>query len=365
MVRSKNMLSVLMQVFVTFSLLSVVWALWGYSLAFSEGNAIIGGLSKAFLSGITPDSLSGVIPEYVFLTFQLTFAAITPALIVGGFAERIKFSAVLWFMLLWVTFVYAPIAHMVWGGGWLGGLGAKDFAGGTVVHINAGVAGLVCALVLGKRKGFGSTNMAPHNLVISVIGASLLWVGWFGFNAGSELAADGLAGAAMMNTQVATAAAGLSWMFVEWVGVKKPSVLGIISGAVAGLVAVTPASGFVNPTGALIIGIVAGALCYYAAAHLKKRLGYDDSLDAFGVHGVGGIIGALLTGVFADPAINSLGESHNVLTQLYGIVATIVWTAVASFIILMICKYTVGLRPSEQDEEEGLDITLHGESLAE
>jgi Amt family ammonium transporter len=297
--------------------------------------------------------------------FQLTFAIITPALIAGAFAERMKFSAMLIFMGLWSVVVYSPIAHWVWGGGFLGGLGVLDFAGGTVVHINAGVAGLVCALVLGKRKGFGTTNMAPHNLVISVIGASLLWVGWFGFNAGSELAADGLAGAAMINTQVATAAAALAWMFAEWIVVKKPSVLGIISGAVAGLVAVTPASGFVNPTGALIIGIVAGVLCYLAAAHMKKMFGYDDSLDAFGVHGVGGIIGALLTGVFADPAINSLGQNHSIVTQGIGIIATIVWTAVASFVILMICKVLVGLRPSEQEEEEGLDITQHGESVNE
>jgi Amt family ammonium transporter len=264
----------------------------------------------------------------------------------------------------------------VWGGGFLGtgtltgGKMVLDFAGGTVVHINAGVAGLVCALVLGKRKGFGTTNMAPHNLVISVIGASLLWVGWFGFNAGSELAADGLAGAAMINTQVATAAAALAWMFAEWIIVKKPSVLGIISGAVAGLVAVTPASGFVNVTGAFVIGIVAGGLCYYAAAHLKKMLGYDDSLDAFGVHGIGGIVGALLTGFFADPAVNGkaglfFGNAGQVWTQIEGIAVTIVWTAVVSWIILMIARVLVGLRPSEQEEEEGLDITQHGESIAD
>jgi Amt family ammonium transporter len=276
-----------------------------------------------------------------------------------------KFSAMVWFMGLWLVLVYCPIAHWVWGGGFLGSAGVLDFAGGTVVHINAGVAGLVCALVLGRRKGFGTTNMAPHNLVYSVIGAALLWVGWFGFNAGSELAADGLAGAAMLNTQVATAAAALAWMFAEWIVVKKPSVLGIISGAVAGLVAVTPAAGFVNPTGALVIGIVAGILCYVAAAQVKRRLGYDDSLDAFGVHGVGGIVGALLTGVLADPAINPLGETHSIVTQFYGIVATIAWTAVASFIILMIAKALVGLRPSEQEEEEGLDITQHGESVTE
>ncbi|HVY51985.1 MAG TPA: ammonium transporter [Devosia sp.] len=372
MVRKKNVLATVMQSFAITCLVTILWFVVGYSIAFSDGGptqAWLGGFSKIFHNGITVSTLwlPGVanIPEWVFSMFQMTFAIITPALIAGAFAERMKFSAMLIFMGLWSLVVYSPIAHWVWGGGFLGGLGVLDFAGGTVVHINAGVAGLVCALVLGKRKGFGTTNMAPHNLVISVIGASLLWVGWFGFNAGSELAADGLAGAAMMNTQVATAAAALAWMFAEWIVVKKPSVLGIISGAVAGLVAVTPASGFVNPTGALVIGIVAGVLCYLAAAHMKRMFGYDDSLDAFGVHGVGGIVGALLTGVFADPAINSLGQNHSIVTQFYGIVATIVWTAVASFVILMIARVLVGLRPSEQEEEEGLDITQHGEAVAE
>jgi Amt family ammonium transporter len=282
-----------------------------------------------------------------------------------------KFSALLIFIALWLLFVYDPIAHWVWGGGFLGGLGVLDFAGGTVVHINAGVAGLVCALVLGRRKGFGQVNMAPHNLVLTYVGAGLLWVGWFGFNAGSAVSAGPLAGAAMMNTQVASAAAGLAWMFVEWVVVKKPSLLGILSGAVAGLVAVTPASGFVNPTGAFIIGIVAGLVCYWAAAHLKRMLGYDDSLDAFGVHGIGGIVGALLTGVFADPAINSAGTGlfygnpGQVVTQLEGIAVTIAWTAVVTWLILMGTKMLVGLRPSASDEEEGLDITQHGESVAE
>ena len=370
MVRKKNVLATIMQSFAITCLVTIIWFVVGYSIAFTDGGptqAWLGGFSKVFHNNITTGTLwlPGVanIPEYVFSMFQLTFAIITPALIAGAFAERMKFSAMLIFMGLWSVIVYSPIAHWVWGGGFLGGLGVLDFAGGTVVHINAGVAGLVCALVLGKRKGFGTANMAPHNLVISVIGASLLWVGWFGFNAGSELAADGLAGAAMLNTQVATAAAALAWMFAEWIVVKKPSVLGIISGAVAGLVAVTPASGFVNPTGAFVIGIVAGVLCYLAAAHMKKMFGYDDSLDAFGVHGVGGIIGALLTGVFADPAINSLGQNHSIVTQGIGILATIAWTAVASFVILMICKVLVGLRPSEQEEEEGLDITQHGESV--
>jgi Amt family ammonium transporter len=291
----------------------------------------------------------------------MTFAIITPALIAGAFAERMKFSALLLFTGLWLLIVYAPIAHWVWGGGFLGSAGVLDFAGGTVVHINAGVAGLVTALVLGKREGYGTVNMAPYNLVYAVIGASLLWVGWFGFNAGSELAADGLAGAAMVNTQVATAAAGLSWMFVEWMIAKKPSVLGIISGAVAGLVAITPAAGFVNPTGAFIIGIVAGIVCYFAAVKVKHMLGYDDSLDAFGVHGVGGIVGAILTGALADPAINSLGKDASVATQLYGIVFTIIWTAIATAVILYVVKAIVGLRPTTQEEVEGLDVTQHGE----
>jgi Amt family ammonium transporter len=368
MVRQKNVLATVMQTFAITCLVSVLWFMFGYSLAFSDGggmNAYVGGFSKFFHQGITTETLwaPGVanIPEFVFSMFQMTFAIITPALIAGAFAERMKFSALLIFMGLWLLFVYAPIAHWVWGGGFLASAGVLDFAGGTVVHINAGVAGLVCALVLGKREGYGTTNMAPHNLVYSVIGASLLWVGWFGFNAGSELAADGLAAAAMMNTQVAAAAAGLAWMFAEWIVAKKPSVLGIISGAVAGLVAVTPASGFVNPTGAFIIGIVAGALCYISAVKLKHMFGYDDSLDAFGVHGVGGIIGALLTGVLADSAINSLGEGASVATQLYGIVFTILWTAIATFVILYIVKALVGLRPSTQDEVEGLDISQHGE----
>ncbi|MER9848127.1 ammonium transporter [Mesorhizobium sp. M0106] len=368
MVRKKNVLATIMQSFAITCLVTVLWFMFGYSLAFSDGggmNAYLGGFSKFFHNGITTSSLwlPGVanIPEFVFSMFQMTFAIITPALIAGAFAERMKFSALLIFMGEWLLVVYAPIAHWVWGGGFLGTAGVLDFAGGTVVHINAGVAGLVCALVLGKREGYGTTNMAPHNLVYSVIGASLLWVGWFGFNAGSELAADGLAGAAMLNTQVAAAAAALAWMFAEWIVAKKPSVLGIISGAVAGLVAVTPASGFVNPTGAFIVGIVAGVLCYVSAVKLKHAFGYDDSLDAFGVHGIGGIIGALLTGVLADPAINSLGSGASVGKQLYGIVFTILWTAIASFVILYIVKALVGLRPSTQEEVEGLDISQHGE----
>ncbi|CAM5427569.1 ammonium transporter [Mycolicibacterium aubagnense] len=368
MVRKKNLLATVMQSFAICCLVTVLWFVAGYSLAFSDGgslNAYVGGFSKVLFQGITVSSLwaPGVanIPEFVFAMFQMTFAIITPALIAGAFAERMKFSALLLFSGLWLLVVYAPVAHWVWGGGFLGSAGVLDFAGGTVVHINAGVAGLVCALVLGKREGYGSVNMAPYNLVYAVIGAALLWVGWFGFNAGSELAADGLAGAAMVNTQVAAAAAGLAWMFTEWLVAKKPSVLGIISGVVAGLVAVTPASGFVNPTGAFVIGIAAGIICYFAAVKIKHALGYDDSLDAFGVHGVGGIVGALLTGVFADPAINALGKDASVLKQLYGIVFTIVWAAVATLVILYVVKALVGLRPSKQEEIEGLDVTQHGE----
>jgi Amt family ammonium transporter len=368
MVRKKNVLATIMQSFAITCLVTVLWFMFGYSLAFSDGggmNAYIGGFSKFFHHGITVSTLwaPGVsnIPEFVFSMFQMTFAIITPALIAGAFAERMKFSALLIFMGLLLVFVYAPIAHWVWGGGFLGTAGVLDFAGGTVVHINAGVAGLVCALVLGKREGYGTTNMAPHNLVYSVIGASLLWVGWFGFNAGSELGADGLAGAAMMNTQVATAAAALAWMFAEWIVAKKPSVLGIISGAVAGLVAVTPASGFVNPTGAFIVGIIAGVVCYLSAVKLKHAMGYDDSLDAFGVHGVGGVVGALLTGALADPVINAAGKGGSVAIQAYGIVFTILWTAIATFVILFVVKALVGLRPSTQEEVEGLDVTQHGE----
>nr|WP_315926206.1 ammonium transporter [Mesorhizobium sp. SP-1A] len=366
MVRKKNVLATVMQSFAVCCLVTVLWFVVGYSLAFTDGgafNAYIGGLSKVLHRGITVSTLwtTGNIPEFVFSTFQMTFAIITPALIAGAFAERMKFSALLLFTALWLLVVYAPVAHWVWGGGFLGTAGVLDFAGGTVVHINAGVAGLVTALVLGKRAGYGTVNMAPHNLVYSVIGAALLWVGWFGFNAGSELAADGLAGAAMLNTQVATAGAALAWMFAEWVVAKKPSVLGIISGAVAGLVAVTPAAGFVNPGGALVVGIVAGVVCYVAAVKIKHALGYDDSLDAFGVHGVGGIVGALLTGVLADTAINPLGKDASIVTQAYGIVFTIVWTALATLVILFVVKAVVGLRPSKQEEIEGLDITQHGE----
>jgi Amt family ammonium transporter len=371
MVRRKNVIATVAQSFAITAVISVVWMIAGYSLSFSangnEGlNKVIGGLGNAFLSGVTMEStnsLAATIPESVFVMFQMTFAIITPALIAGAYAERMKFSAVLVFTVLWSLLVYAPTAHAVWGGGFLGGAGVLDFAGGTVVHINAGVAGLICALVLGRRKGYGSDNMAPHNLVLTMIGASLLWVGWFGFNAGSAVGANALAGVAMLNTQVATAAAAVAWMVIEWFERKKPGMLGLASGAVAGLVAITPAAGFVNPQGALIIGLLGGAGGYFGAVWLKRLLKYDDSLDAFGVHGIAGIIGALLTGVLADPAVNSLGEGANLLTQFYGVAITIAYASVATFIILMIVKYTVGLRVSEEAEVEGLDMSQHGEAL--
>jgi len=369
MVRKKNVLTVVMQCFAITCLVTIIWMVAGYSLAFTDGgglNAYIGGLSKALLKDVGKDSLTLTIPESVFFTFQLTFAIITPVLIVGAFVDRMKFSALLLFMALWSLVVYSPITHWVWGGGFLAGAGVLDFAGGTVVHINAGIAGLVCAIFLGKRYGYGSENMAPHNLVYSVTGASLLWVGWFGFNAGSAVAANGSAGMAMAVTQIATATAALAWMFVEWLVHRKPSVLGIISGAVAGLVAITPASGFVGPVGALWIGAAAGVGCFFASTAVKKALGYDDSLDVFGIHAVGVIIGALLTGVFAVEAIGGKpglleGNAGQVLTQLYGIAATIVWCGVASFVILIIVNILVGVRVSQAVEVEGLDINLHGE----
>ncbi len=369
LVRAKNMLSVLMQVFVTVSLISILWAVYGYSLAFSEGpmNSIIGGFGKAFLAGITPDSLNGVIPEYVFLVFQLTFAAITPALIIGGFAERIKFSAVLWFMALWFTFCYVPIAHMVWGGGFLGALGAKDFAGGTVVHINAGIAALVGCIVLGRRIGYGREAMPPHNLTLTMVGASLLWVGWFGFNVGSELAADGVAGMVLANTQFATAAAVLGWMFAEWMTRGQPTMLGAASGAVAGLVAITPACGFVGPMGSIVLGAVAGVVCFWACTGLKKMFRYDDSLDVFGVHGIGGIIGAIGTGVLMSGALGGVGYDEGVtmggqlVTQTIAVVVTLLWTGIISYILYKVVDMLVGLRVAEESEREGLDSTQHGE----
>ena len=373
MVRKKNVLATLMQCFAITCLVTILWMVIGYSLAFSGDGAYIGDSARAFLGGMAIDAISSLaptIPESVYSMFQLTFAIITPALIVGAFAERMRFSAMLWFMGLWTLLVYSPIAHWVWGGGFLGGLGVLDYAGGTVVHINAGVAGLVCALVMGKRRGYGTEQMAPHNLVISVAGASLLWVGWFGFNAGSAVSAGTNAGMAMAVTQIATAAAALAWMFVEWMIRGKPSVLGIISGAVAGLVAITPASGFVDPVGALVIGIAAGVICYWGATGLKHMFGYDDSLDAFGIHGVGGFTGAILTGVFAVEAVGGKGKSGlidgnagQVLTQLEGCLATIVWCGVVTFIILKVVDAVVGLRAPEEAERDGLDLQLHGETV--
>ena len=369
MVRKKNVLTTVMQSFAICCLCTVLWMIVGYSIAFSEGTPYFGGLGRFFLAGMGADAMTGTIPESVFMTFQMTFAIITPALITGAFADRMKFSAMLWFMGIWLIVVYAPICHWVWGGGFLGNDGVLDFAGGTVVHINAGIAGLVAALVLGKRLGYGSENMAPHNLTLSLIGASLLWVGWFGFNAGSAVGANGAAGMAMAVTQIATAAAALTWMFVEWAVRGKPSVLGIVSGAIAGLVAITPASGFVDPTGALVIGIAAGIGCFWGATSLKKMLGYDDSLDVFGVHGIGGIIGALLTGVFAVEAIGGTpgaieGNVGQIITQIEGIAATIIYGAVATLIILKVVDVVVGLRVPEDVERSSLDLELHGETVS-
>ena len=400
MVRTKNMLSVLMQVFATFCLLSILWAIYGYSVAFTEGNAFFGGLSKMFLKGITPDSVAAtwskgvVIPEYVYVVFQLTFAAITPALIIGAFAERIKFSAVLMFMVLWFTFSYLPIAHMVWywagpdaytdqaaadaataTAGFLFQKGALDFAGGTVVHINAGIAGLVGCLMLGKRIGYGKEAMPPHSLTMTMIGASLLWVGWFGFNVGSNLESTGLAAMVMVNTLLATAAAALAWMFLEWVIKGKPSMLGIASGAIAGLVAITPACGFVGPMGSIALGVIAGVICLWAVTGLKKMLGYDDSLDVFGVHGIGGIVGAMGTGIFASPSLggtswwdyvaNAPAEfsmSGQLVSQAWAVGTSMVWTAVVAAISFKIVDLVIGLRVPEEKEREGLDITEHGET---
>jgi Amt family ammonium transporter len=378
MVRQKNALSVLMQCFAITALMSVLWMVYGYSLAFDTTGmeagtvnlaSFVGGLGNAFMANITLDSLVGTIPESVFATFQMTFAIITPALIVGAFAERMKFSALLLFSVLWFTLVYAPMTHMVWSGD--GALmwdwGVLDFAGGTVVHINAGIAGLVAAIMIGKRKGFPTTAMPPHSLALTVIGASLLWVGWFGFNAGSAVSAGSSAGMAMLVTQIATAAAALAWMFSEWSSHGKPSALGIVSGAVAGLVAITPASGTVGPIGALAIGIAAGVLCFLASTKMKRALGYDDSLDVFGVHAVGGIVGAVLTGVFAFPALGGVwdpGEATiggQVWVQVKSVLFTVVFTGVLSAIILKVVDLTVGLRVTSEQETEGLDLSLHDE----
>ncbi len=401
LVRTKNMLSVLMQVFVIFSLISVLWAVYGYSVAFTEGNAFFGGFSKLFLAGITPDSVAAtftkavVVPEFAYVPFQGAFAAITVGLIIGAFAERIKFSAVLLFAALWFTFSYLPIAHMVWywagpdayttaeaadaataTAGWLFQKGALDFAGGTVVHINAAVAGLVGAYLVGKRVGYGKDSMAPHSLTFTMIGASLLWFGWFGFNAGSALEANGVAALAFVNTWLATAAAALSWMFAEWLLKGKPSMLGAASGAVAGLVAITPAAGFVGVVGGLIIGLLAGVTCFWGVNGLKKLLGADDSLDVFGVHGVGGILGAILTGVFAAPSLggsgiwdyvaNKVADGYDIMGQVTiqatAVGTTIVWSGVVAFIAFKVVDLLIGLRVAEDEEREGLDITSHGET---
>ena len=374
MVRKKNVLDTLAQSFIVTCLVTVLWYAIGYSLAFTNGNPWIGGLSRVFLHGMNKDTVTGLslaVPESVYMTFQMTFAIITPALITGSFAERMKFSALLWFMSLWLIFVYSPIAHWVWSSdGWLAQLGALDFAGGTVVHLNAGVAGLVTALVLGKRKGYGKEAMPPHNLVLTVIGTALLWVGWFGFNAGSAVSAGGRAGMAMATTQIATGAAALAWMFAEWMARGKPSVLGMVSGAVAGLVAITPASGFVDPTGAFIIGIAGGAVCFWTATYMKNFFGYDDSLDAFGVHAIGGALGAILTGVFAVKAIGGTagaleGNDYQVVKQLIDVGSVLVYDAVVTYIILKVVDVIVGLRVSEEDEVEGLDLSQHGEQVYE
>jgi Amt family ammonium transporter len=399
LVRQKNMLSVLMQVFMIFSLMGVLWAIYGYSVAFTGGSPYFGGLSKAFLAGVTPDSLGATfskgtyIPELVFVAFQLTFAAITPALIVGAFAERMKFSAILAFMVLWFTFSYLPLAHMVWywdgpdaitdaasletvvaNAGWLWAKGALDFAGGTVVHINAGVAGLVGAIMVGKRIGYGKEAMTPHSLTLTMVGAALLWVGWFGFNAGSNLEANGYAALALVNTFIATGAATLSWTFSEWMLKSKPSMLGAVSGAVAGLVAITPACGFVGPMGAIVIGLLVSPICYFMVAKVKYVLGYDDALDVFGIHAIGGVFGALATGVFVNPALGGAGVVDYVANgvaaydfgaqmtaQVYAVITAIVLSAVVSFIAFKIVDVLIGLRVSEEAEREGLDTSQHGE----
>ena len=377
LVRVQNVLSVLMQCFALTGLITILWVICGYSLAFNTAGmeagkitatSFVGGLGTMFLKGIGVDTLSGTIPETVFITFQLTFAIITPALIAGAFAERMKFSAMLIFSVLWSIIVYAPLCHMAWSGdGSLFGdiIGALDFAGGTVVHINAGIAALVAAILVGKRIGYQTTPMPPHSLTLTVVGASMLWVGWFGFNAGSAVAADGAAGMAMLVTQISTATAAITWMFVEWGKHGKPSALGIVTGAVAGLVAITPASGSVGPIGALAIGIVSGAVCFWGATTLKSQLGYDDSLDAFGVHGIGGIVGALLTGVFAAASLGGVGLDKSIGMQVWAqflsIVITVLWSGVLSFIILKIVDAIVGLRVEEDEERMGLDISQHNE----
>jgi Amt family ammonium transporter len=400
MVRAKNMLSVLMQVFVIFSMMAILWSIYGYSVAFTEGGPFIGGFSKLFLFGITPDSMAATfskgiyIPEYIYVAFQLTFAAITPALIIGAFAERVKFSAILIFMFIWFTFAYLPMAHMVWywagpdaytdasagsaagaTAGFLFQKGALDFAGGTVVHINAGIAGLIGCLIVGKRIGYKKESLAPHSVTMTMIGASLLWVGWFGFNVGSNLEANGLSGLVFINTLLASAAATLAWSGAEWIIRGKPSMLGGASGAIAGLVAITPACGWAGPMGSILLGLVAGIACFVAVTYLKSLLGYDDSLDAFGVHGVGGIIGALGTAVVASPALggtgvwdyvtNSVAEysmSTQFISQAWGVGVCIIWSGIVSYIAFKLVDIVIGLRVSEESEREGLDISEHGET---
>ncbi len=371
MVRRKNVIATITQSVAAFAVVTLVWFVAGYSIAFGvnpdEGlNRFVGSLDAVFLNGVTKDTAYAAlpgIPEYLWLSFQLTFAIITPALITGAFAERIKYSGLLLFIALWSLIVYAPIAHWVWGGGFLGADGVLDFAGGAVVHVNSGVAGLVCAIFLGARRGYGVEPITAHNPVLTMIGASLLLVGWIGFNAGSAGAADGLMGVALINTLLAAAAGSLSWKFIERIEKRKWSLIGVLSGVVAGLVAITPAAGFVDPKGAVIIGLIAGPVCYVSSVWLKKLLKYDDSLDAFGLHGAGGLVGALLTGVFASKAINDLSEGATVWAQFMGLVWTIVWSAIGTLIVLVICKYTVGLRVKEEVEDEGLDTHLHGEAL--
>ena len=370
MVRRKNVIATIAHSTAALAVVTVLWFIVGYSLSFGTGpdaiNGLIGGLQSAFLNGVridTANALAPGLPEFLWVAYQLTFAIITPALIAGAFAERMKFSASLLFFGLWHLIVYAPICHQVWGGGYLGGLGVLDFAGGAVVHVNAGVAGLVCAVVLGPRHGFGRDNMAPHNLAYTAIGTGLLFVGWMGFNAGSAWAADGIAAVAALNTMVAAAAAALGWMAVEWIERKRPTLLGLLSGLVGGLVGVTPAAGLVDPKGALIIGLVSGPACYFGAVWLKRLFRYDDSLDAFGIHGLGGIVGALLTGLLATTAINPAAAGAGVLKQAIGLAAVIGWSAVGTFLVLMVCKYTTGLRVTKEAEIEGLDYAEHGETI--
>lgn len=371
LVRSKNVLSVLMQCFAITCLVSIIWLIGGYSFIFSNGGdlqKLIGGVSKMFLPGITTGALTGDIPESLYFMFQMTFAIITPALIIGAFAERMKFSAMLWFSGLWLMIVYVPVCHWIWGGGWLADLGAMDFAGGIVIHVNAGVAALVSALVLGKRKGFPTTAMPPHNMTMVVTGAGMLWVGWFGFNAGSALTSDGRAGMAMLATHIGAASGALTWMFIEWLRYGKPSVLGIVTGMVAGLGTITPASGFVGPMGALIIGVTAGVVCFYATQFIKRKLIIDDSLDVFPVHGVGGITGSLLTGVFAASSLGGIGLAegvtiaHQVGVQALAIVVTIIWSALFSYVILKGLDKFIGLRVTADEEVQGLDTVLHEET---